>query len=122
VRFFDFVLSYVIRDFTHWKFRVSNGHKAEALPGWSCFAYQMFLSLYWSYLQVKEYLANPEAFAAAVGPAVTEAKPVEEAKEEETKEEDEESEGDMVSSAEDMIRLKLTHVHPGLWIIRLNDR
>jgi large subunit ribosomal protein LP0 len=45
--------------------------------------------------KVKEYLANPEAFAAAVGPAVTEAKPVEEAKEEETKEEDEESEGDM---------------------------
>jgi len=44
--------------------------------------------------KVKEYLANPEAFAVASGPATTEAESVEETKAEETKEE-EESDGDM---------------------------
>lgn len=45
--------------------------------------------------KVKEYLANPEAFAVASGPATTEAAPAEEAKVEEAKEEEEESDGDM---------------------------
>jgi len=45
--------------------------------------------------KVKEYLANPDAFAVAAGPAITDSKPVEETKEEETKEEEEESDGDM---------------------------
>jgi len=45
--------------------------------------------------KVKEYLANPEAFAVAAGPATTETRAVEETKEEETKEDEEESEGDM---------------------------
>jgi len=45
--------------------------------------------------KVKEYLANPDAFAVAAGPAITESKPVEETKEEEAKEEEEESDGDM---------------------------
>jgi len=45
--------------------------------------------------KVKEYLANPEAFAVASGPTTTEAaKPAEETKAEE-KEEEEESDGDM---------------------------
>ena len=56
-----------------------------------------FLAYINSILQVKEYLANPEAFAVASAP-VTESKAVEEAKEEE-KEEEEESDGDMVSNA-----------------------
>jgi len=45
--------------------------------------------------KVKEYLANPEAFAVAAGPATTESKPAEETKAEEPKEEEEESDGDM---------------------------
>jgi len=46
--------------------------------------------------KVKEYLANPDAFAVAAGPATTESKPAEETKAEKTKEEsEEESDGDM---------------------------
>lgn len=47
--------------------------------------------------QVKEYLANPDAFAVVAGPTTTEAKPAAETKEEETKEDEEESDGDIVS-------------------------
>ncbi|KAG7089703.1 60s acidic ribosomal protein P2 [Marasmius oreades] len=45
--------------------------------------------------KVKEYLANPEAFAVAVAPVAADSAPAAAAKEEEKKEEEEESEDDM---------------------------
>lgn len=52
-----------------------------------------------SFLQAKEYLANPEAFAAAAPAAAAEAAPAAEAAKEEEKEEEEESDGDMVRAS-----------------------
>ena len=54
--------------------------------------------------QVKEYLANPEAFAVAAEPTTTETKPAAETKEEETKEDEEESDGEIVSGVIYIIR------------------
>lgn len=49
------------------------------------------------FAQVKEYLANPDAFAAAAPAAAAPAAAAEAPKAEEKKEEEEESDGDMVS-------------------------
>ena len=61
--------------------------------------------------QVKEYLANPEAFAVAAPVAAEEAAPAAAAAEEEKKEEEEEEDEDMVCS------LYFTSVAPRLIIV-----
>ena len=74
--------------------------------------------------KVKEYLANPEAFAVAAAPAAateeTTAAPAEEEKKEEEEEEDEDMVGLFFSIFDEYYLNFLTWL--GLWTVRLNHR
>ena len=72
--------------------------------------------------KVKEYLANPEAFAVAAAPAAATEETTAAPAEEEKKEDEEEEDEDMVRllySVPDEYDLNF-RTFPGLWIVRLN--